>query len=116
MLSHGDNLSKTLQSNTISAAEAQKVAKLTVTTLNRIRSSEQFKLFWKLVVQRSSTFDVFEPALPRKRRAPSRYETSTGDFYFPSEVEDHFREILDLAISCIQARFDQPGFRTYQAY
>ena len=103
---------------TISAAEAQKVAKLTVTTLNRIQSSEQFKLFWKLVVQRSSTFDVSEPALPRKRRAPSRYETSTGDSYFPSEVEDHFRqiyfEILDLAISCIQTRFAQLGFRTYQ--
>ena len=36
VLSHGDNLSKTLQSKTISAAEAQKVAKLTATILNRI--------------------------------------------------------------------------------
>ena len=59
-----------------------------------------------------------KPALPSKRKAPSRYETGTGDSYCPCEVEDHFCqiyfEILDLAISFIQTRFDQPGFRTYQ--
>jgi len=90
---------------------------LTVTTLTKIQDSEQFELLWKLIVQRSSTFDVSEPALPRKRKAPSRYETGPGDSHFPCEVKDNFRqtyfEILDLVISCIQPRFDQPGFRTY---
>ena len=105
-----DNLSKMLQRKVISAPEAQKVAKLTVTTLTTIRNSKRCELFWKLVVQRASTFNVSEPALPRKRKAPSRYETGTGDSHFPCKVEDHFRqiyfEVLDLAISSIQTRFD----------
>ncbi len=46
VLSHSDNLSKTLQRKDISAAEGQTVADMTVKTLQSIRSEENFKLFW----------------------------------------------------------------------
>lgn len=45
-----DNLSKTLQKNSLSAAEAQDVTKLTVTTLKKMRADEDFDLFFKLVL------------------------------------------------------------------
>ena len=47
LLSHSDNLSKTLQSYTMSAAEGQRIANMTVTTLESLRTDENFELFWK---------------------------------------------------------------------
>ena len=49
ILWHSDNLSKTLQSNTICAAERQNVAGMVVRTLEKLRSSEVFDLFWQKV-------------------------------------------------------------------
>ena len=59
-----------------------------------------------------------EPRLPRKRKAPRRYEVGTGESHFPEGIEEHYRqiyfEVLDLAITCVKKRFDQAGYRTYQ--
>ena len=46
LLRDSDNLSKTLQSPHMSAAEGQKIAKMTIHTLESIRSEENFLLFW----------------------------------------------------------------------
>ena len=119
VLGHGDNLSKTLQSKVISAAEAQKVAKLTVTTLTKIRDSKHYELFWKLVVQRASTFNVSEPALPRKRKAPSRYETGTEDSHFHVKLKTTSVKYILKSWTWQLAPYKQgltlqPGFRTFQ--
>ena len=45
-----DNLSKTLQKKSLSAAEAQHVTELTVTTLKNMRKENDFGLFFKLVI------------------------------------------------------------------
>ena len=45
ILRHSDNLSKSLQHEHISAAEAQEVVKLTHDVLQSLRQPEQFKLF-----------------------------------------------------------------------
>ena len=42
VLSHGDNLSTVLQSSTISAAEGQRIASLTITVLANMRNDESF--------------------------------------------------------------------------
>ena len=42
-----DNLSKTLQSPAITAAEAHHVANLTCQTLERIRDDKSYDLFWE---------------------------------------------------------------------
>ena len=60
ILRHADNLSKTLQSSSISAAGGQKVAALTLKTLEGIRTAQQFDLFWKLVLLKSSKLDISE--------------------------------------------------------
>ena len=53
--------------------------------------------------------------LPRKRRAPQRFEVCTGEGSHSSTVDDHYRqayfEVLDLAIASIS---DQPGYAIYQ--
>ena len=45
ILTHTDNLSCTLQKTNISAAQRQNVAKLTVSTLRKIRDDHSFELF-----------------------------------------------------------------------
>ena len=110
---------KTLQSSTISAAEGQKVAALTVATLEGMQTDVSFDLFWKLIQKKAATdLDVSEPKLPRQRKTPRRFETGSGEHYFPQTVEEHYRkyyyEVLDLMVTSIKKRFDQPGFGTYK--
>ncbi|KAL5516821.1 hypothetical protein EMCRGX_G002242 [Ephydatia muelleri] len=72
ILWHSDNISKTLlQSNT---AEGQNVAGLVVRTLEKLRSSEAFDLFWQK--GSSETHGVGEPDLPRPHKMPKSLRTS----------------------------------------
>ena len=62
ILKHTDNLSRTLQSQSISATEGQHIAELTCKTM------ESFGAFWKRALQHQSTFNVSAPVLLRKRK------------------------------------------------
>ena len=53
-LNHGDNLSAALQSSTISAAEGQHLASLTVSTIAKICMDQCFSLFWDSVKKKGS--------------------------------------------------------------
>jgi len=74
ILSHSDNLSKTLQSPTLSAVQGQDCANLTVEVLEKLRSEENFNMFWESVSSKAKSLDVDDPKLPRKRGAPKRLE------------------------------------------
>ena len=118
LLQHSDNLSKALQSPKLSASEGQHLAKMTVGTLQRIRNDRSFNLFWKKVEQERQSVDVVEPQLPRRRKLPRRLDDGQSDGDFPSDPEAFYRqqcyEALDLIISSINERFDQPGYRIYK--
>ena len=88
-----DNLSKALQNVSVSAADAQIMAAKSVETLKRIRSDEMFELFWKHAESLRVNTDTKEPAPPRKRKAPLRYEVGGGDSFHFDSVEDHYRQI-----------------------
>ena len=63
LFKHSDNLSKTLQNESMSAAEGQAIARLSLT----LCTPENFKLFFDKVVIYQKKFDLQDPALPRKR-------------------------------------------------
>ena len=65
----------------MSAAEVQKIAKLTVDALKGMRSDDAFKLFFKLVESIREKTDTEEANLPRKRKEPRRLEV--GDMPWP---------------------------------
>ena len=117
ILRHSDNLSRTLQKKDISAAEGQHVASLVKTTLQSMRSDDSFKLFWQVLRVKAQKLNIGEPTLPRKRKAPRRFEIGESQAEFPSSVEDHYRaiyyEALDLILQCIDDRFDQAGYKMY---
>ena len=73
-----------------------------------------FDLFYEHVENLRERTDTEEPTLPRKRRVPSRFEVGQGEGYHSPTAKDYYRtcyfEALDLVISSIQERFDQPGY------
>ena len=119
LLSQSDNLSKTLQSPHMSAAEGQKIAEMTIHKLESIRSKENLLLFWSKVTNTATCndLDVGDPILSWQWKRPQRYEKSTQEGHFPGSVEDFYQpiyfEALDLAINGIQKRYEQPGYDVY---
>jgi len=67
-----DNLSKTLQKN-LSANEVQHFAALAVTTMRKMRSGEDFDLFFKLLLSIQESTATNPPKLLRKRKAPWKW-------------------------------------------
>ena len=118
LLKHSDNLSKTLQSQKMSASEGQHVASMTVTTLQSLRNNDNFALFWQKIEIIKKDLDIEDPKLPRKRKVPRRYEDGNGEAKFDTDVKAYYKkiyyEVLDLIINCIQSRFDQEGYQIYR--
>ncbi len=99
------------------SAEGQEIARLTVKTLQSIRTEHALDAFWNVVEQRRELLDVEEPKLPRKRKTPRRFDDGNAVAEYPSTAKDIYRQFyfgaVDLAASSITARFDQPGFKVY---
>ena len=119
VLNHVDNLSSTLQHKSMSAAEGQVLAKMTVQTLKSYRDDRSFDLFWESTRKRAQSLEVDEPRLPRWCKLPRRYDEglSDGDFHDTpaSFYKQKYFEALDLMINCIERRFDQPGYHIFQS-
>ena len=115
ILKHTDNLSKTLQKPSLTAFEGQEIAELTCQTLQKIRTDESFDQFWQNIMLLKEQKGVSEPVLPRKRKAPARFEVGSSSGHHPETPKEMFRqhyfECLDLIVNCIKDRFDQPGYR-----
>ena len=73
-----------------------------------MRTTEFLNGFFRLVIVFCASTDTNPPVLPRKRRAPARFEIGTGEGSHSATVEDHYRqayfEVLDLAIASITDR------------
>ena len=108
-------MSKALQHKSLSAAEGQHTAKLTVDVLKSLRNDEQFTLFYEKAITYQTRLHVNPPTLPRKRRAPHRFEIEGSH---PTTIIDHYRRIyyeaLDLVVQGITDRFQQPGYQIYR--
>ena len=117
VLSLADNLSKSLQSATLSASEGQAIAKATVDALLLLRTDSSFEAFWSSVMELQQSNDVPEPQLPRNRKVPARLQEGIGAPSFPATVEAHYRPVyfaaVDTVVQAIRQRFDQEGYRKY---
>ena len=107
-----DNLRKTLQKQSMSAAEGQFVAE-------SMRTDEDFTAFFDVCNCFRERTNTNLPILPQKRKAPRRFEIGTGEETHSATVEDHYCqayfEVLDLAIAGISNRFNQPGYAIYNS-
>ena len=116
ILRHTDNLSKTLQNQSCSAAEGQLIADMVVRTLSTLRSDESFDMFWSKLISKAELLDI-QPELPRRRKRPATYEEGLAESEFHDNPKtfsrQHYFEGIDLAFTCIKDRFRQPGYEVY---
>ena len=95
----------------MSAIEGQTVTELTVKTLKSMCTDANFNAFFSLCncFRELTKFNL--PTLPRKRKAPRRFEIGTDEGSHSGTVEDHYHqayfEALDLAIAGISDWFSQ---------
>ena len=55
---------------------------------------------------------VNEPLLPRKRKAPARFEPGSGISHHHDTPKDLFRQnYFECFVTCIRDRFNQPGYK-----
>ena len=122
LYSHTDNLSKALQSKTLPAIAALRLALLTKDTLMSLLSDENFKMF----------FDVFflhpqieQPTLPRNRNRPNDSILTyveghlSAESHHPVTFEDYHRplyfEAIESIVQALMSRFEQPSFKAFCA-
>ena len=113
-----DNLSKTIQKPETSAVEAQSLAKNALSVLVSDQSDESFQLFWEKVQLSKVDLDVDDVKLLRKRKVPSRFESSERESYhYHENPEDKYKQVyyeaFDRVIACIRERFEQKDYQMY---
>ena len=110
-----DNLSRTLQDPTMSAAQGYEIAQTVLKCLKKCRADVDFSNFFSYVSKRSAELDVNEPELPRQRKTPKKMESYVGYGPTPNHkftsVDELFRKIYfdayDNAIKATEDRFNQ---------
>ena len=117
ILCHTDNLSKTLQSPSLSAADSQQLAQLICNTFERLRNQESFSLLWGKVSGMQEKLQIDQAMLPSRCKAPQQFEVGDGQGTFTETVQDYFRAeyyvVIDADLACIRQQVDQPGYQTY---
>ena len=73
---------------------------------------------WQKIEKARQSLEVGEPILSRKRKAPKRYDDGSAQPEFFDDPKPFYRqqfyEALDLVITGINERFDQPGYKMYE--
>lgn len=114
ILSHSDNISRALQHQELSASECQVLAKMTVRTMETMRTDASYNLFWERLQIDRTNFEVDEAVLPRKKKCTKQYDdrTSAGDYPATPKLlyRQQYFEALDLIINSIKSRFEQEGY------
>ena len=119
VLAHTDNLNQTLQGTQMTAIDAQVISRACVTTLQSLRSEDEFNLFWAKVKQFATVHNIYAPRLPRRRNAPIKHMLGKAPGEHPEKVEDDYRKkyyaVLETVVSCIKERFEQPDYEIYSS-
>ena len=99
VFSAAEQLSINLQSVDLTVQEALNGARLLRTHLQTLRNDGYFDRFYHSVCQESSTL-TDDPYLPRKRRAPTRYDGGAQPHHFDSPKANRHAsyEILDVKL------------------
>ena len=120
ILRQTDNLSRALQSSSISAAQGNMLARDVVKTLLTDRSDKSFDLFWARIIQRKDKEIkcIEDPVPSRKRKAPIRFELGQQEsHHFPQTAKEHYKQIyfeaIGFATTAVTSRFDQKDFKVY---
>ena len=106
-----------MQAKHVFAVEAKKYVAVAMASLKDLRNDSNFDEFWSGVKQNAEKLDVDEPILPRKRKAPTRFDPTSSTTHADNTPEDLYRrlyyEVIDTLLGEIEKRFDSDSFELY---
>ena len=121
VLDHTENLSATLQTTSLCAADTQETARLVVDTITRLQNEQDATSFYGMVKIKADQLSLEQPSLPRKRKVPNRvnflhgYKESASHHH--EKCNDFYRAqyfaAIDNVTETIINRFDQPDYQMY---
>ena len=121
LLDHTDNLSATVQTTNLCAADAQETVRLVVVTITRMRNEQDATSFYKMVRIRAEQLSLEDPSLPRKQKVTNRvnfldcFKESASHHH--ENVNSFYRAqyfaAIDNVTETIKNRFDQPDYQIY---
>ena len=109
-LDNTDNLSTTLQTTNLSAADAQETARLVVDTITRMQNQQDATSFYEMVKIRADQLSIGESSLPRNiifrvnflhgyKESSSEHNENGNDFY-----RDQYFAAIDNVTEAIKNR------------
>ena len=115
ILQHSDNRSKSLQHDTITAAEGQQLAKLTIDVLKSFLKKTSLRASTIVFCYTKVNLILMHQLFLAKKvlLGGSRLDKTDGNFHSPPEgnYRQIYYEALDLVIEAINSRFNQPGYK-----
>ena len=110
-----DILSKCLQESSLSASQAQEMAR---DTLNKFQCDRNdFQKFWKEIQDELKNNNIEVPKEQRKRKREKFHGERGGAESYPQNLEENSRIkyyfVYDHLIGQIEERFDQPDYKIY---
>ena len=106
---HTDNLSATLQTTNLCAADAQETARLVVDTITRTQNEPDATSFYEVVKIRADRHSLEEPSLPRNRKVPNRVNFLHG---YKESASHHHENGSDFYRAQYFASIDKSGVST----
>ena len=90
---------------------------LCIEVLKRMRTDQNFKLFWKLSRSTQTLLNVDDPVLQRKRKRPRFSEDGPTEHFLFDTTELFYKQIyfeyLDVVVSALKDRFQQCDYSLY---
>ena len=111
-----DSLSSSLQGKNITAFDAKHAAETVCKTLTGLRTDSEFDAFWKSAITKSQQMQLSEPALPRTRRLPRRFDGGSEAHVYSTPKEFYrktYFEFVDTMNGELTRRFDQKNYELY---
>ena len=109
IFSAAEQLSINLQAKDVSVQEAVHGAKLLAAHLRSLRNEAKFDTFYGAVLSQSGSLTT-EPALPRQRKRPKRFEDGASPHTYQTPKDRHrhmYYEVCELAAGEVERRFIQ---------
>ena len=109
-----EQLSKVLQSKSISVQAALRAAEQTRLNVQHYRDEEAWHTMWSSCVYEAERLNLDPPTLPRVRSRPARFQEGGPQSTYDGVEQYHrvlFFQLLDHVLEAMIDRFNQPGLQ-----
>ena len=118
LFSYIENLSRAVQRPSASLSGILEVVGETCSVLKtHMTDVSKFEVLWNEAEEKSSTYGLEEPSVPRKRKVPQKYQgtiSTAQNYNSPKEMlRLCYQSVYSKAHDEIQRRFDQNGIQSY---